>query len=255
MQLFVESKVRQTVPYRRTELSSFSPRGETFLLLARGEEIACGRWIAWVRKSPASDGSCGRESLVGDRSRSREQRQSPSSPFSSPSPSLSLAFFLPRLILPEIGHRRSKSIVTARQRSATVEIDCYRLISGGNEAETTPIASTTGMSGTCRYCKPWLKTRNAIPIEEGTFEELCSSGILFKKLMENAGKMEEHEEEKQGESAEENVKSSENGEVTKMVNALSKKEEKPNKGKEGKTVLIKQEERETGVVSLKVLAR
>ncbi|XP_065046828.1 ABC transporter C family member 2-like isoform X2 [Musa acuminata AAA Group] len=91
--------------------------------------------------------------------------------------------------------------------------------------------------------------------EEGTFEELCSSGILFQKLMENAGKMEEHEEEIQGESAEENAKSSENGEVTKMVNALSKKEEKPNKGKEGKTVLIKQEERETGVVSLKVLAR
>ncbi|URE19194.1 BAG domain [Musa troglodytarum] len=91
--------------------------------------------------------------------------------------------------------------------------------------------------------------------EEGTFEELCSSGILFQKLMENAGKMEEHEEEKQGEIAEENAKSSANGEVTKMVNALSKKEEKPNKGKEGKAVLIKQEERETGVVSLKVLAR
>jgi len=30
--------------------------------------------------------------------------------------------------------------------------------------------------------------------EEGTFEELSSQGLLFQKLMENAGKMEEYEE-------------------------------------------------------------
>jgi len=32
--------------------------------------------------------------------------------------------------------------------------------------------------------------------EEGTFEELSNNGVLFQKLMENAGKMEEYVEEK-----------------------------------------------------------
>lgn len=91
--------------------------------------------------------------------------------------------------------------------------------------------------------------------EEGTFEELSTSGVLFQKLMENAGKMEEQVEDIQGENAEEIATSFENGEVKKKENALSKSDGKPNKGKEGKSVLIKQEERETGVVSWKVLAR
>ncbi|XP_074570778.1 ABC transporter C family member 2-like isoform X2 [Curcuma longa] len=89
--------------------------------------------------------------------------------------------------------------------------------------------------------------------EDGTFEELCASGTLFQKLMENAGKMEEQIEEKQGENAEAPAKPSENGQLT--LNPLLKSEEKTSKGREGKSVLIKQEERETGVVSLKVLAR
>ncbi|XP_042465010.1 ABC transporter C family member 2-like isoform X2 [Zingiber officinale] len=89
--------------------------------------------------------------------------------------------------------------------------------------------------------------------EEGSFEELSANGTLFQKLMENAGKMEEQVEEKQGENAEAPEKLSENGQVT--LNPLLKSEEKPSKEKEGKSALIKQEERETGVVSLKVLTR
>ncbi|THU71177.1 hypothetical protein C4D60_Mb08t32790 [Musa balbisiana] len=70
--------------------------------------------------------------------------------------------------------------------------------------------------------------------EEGTFEELSTSGIHFQKLMENAGKMEEQVEEKKGGNSEETAKSAENGDVSKTVNALSKSEEKTNRGKEGK---------------------
>ncbi|EYU19138.1 hypothetical protein MIMGU_mgv1a0001471mg, partial [Erythranthe guttata] len=70
--------------------------------------------------------------------------------------------------------------------------------------------------------------------EEGTFEELSNNGILFQKLMENAGKMEEYVEE--------------NEEVSKDAN--QKQSKKP-----GKSMLIKQEERETGVVSWNVLMR
>lgn len=89
--------------------------------------------------------------------------------------------------------------------------------------------------------------------EEGTFEELSSNGILFQKLMENAGKMEEYEEQKEEDDID-NMTSSKpitNG----VVNDFSKNANHTNKRKEGKSVLIKQEERETGVVSLKVLIR
>ncbi|KAJ7969063.1 ABC transporter C family member 2-like [Quillaja saponaria] len=90
--------------------------------------------------------------------------------------------------------------------------------------------------------------------EEGTFEELSNNGILFQKLMENAGKMEEYVEEMvDSETADPSVSSIPvtNGEV----NGLLKSASQTNKSKEVKSVLIKQEERETGVVSLKVLAR
>lgn len=88
--------------------------------------------------------------------------------------------------------------------------------------------------------------------EEGTFEELSNNGVLFQKLMENAGKMEEYVE---GNDVEENIedetsKPVPNGVVTKLPNNSN-----TSKPKEGKSVLIKQEERETGVVSWKVLAR
>ncbi|KAK4259954.1 hypothetical protein QN277_006228 [Acacia crassicarpa] len=87
--------------------------------------------------------------------------------------------------------------------------------------------------------------------EEGTFEELSDHGPLFQKLMENAGKMEEYaEENRDTESNDQNTssKSVPNG----QPNDMAKIENKP---KEAKSVLIKQEERETGVVSLKVLQR
>lgn len=87
--------------------------------------------------------------------------------------------------------------------------------------------------------------------EEGTFEELSSQGFLFQKLMENAGKMEEYEEEKVDiEDTEQ--KSSSKPVVNGAVSDNSKSESKP---KGGKSILIKKEERETGVVSLSVLIR
>ncbi|KAM7270988.1 hypothetical protein ACFE04_030202 [Oxalis oulophora] len=90
--------------------------------------------------------------------------------------------------------------------------------------------------------------------EEGTFEELSNNGMLFQKLMENAGKMEEYEDEiEEAENAEQKTSSKPfpNG----TSNDLSKNGKVTNKRKEGKSVLVKQEERETGVVSLKVLSR
>ncbi|CAN1821617.1 ABC transporter C family member 2 [Linum perenne] len=88
--------------------------------------------------------------------------------------------------------------------------------------------------------------------EEGTFEELSNNGILFQKLMENAGKMEEYVEEKEDDEATEKKPSSKpvsNG------NGQINGENEVKKPKEEKSVLIKQEERETGVISLKVVSR
>eukprot|EP00262_Sarcandra_glabra_P011548 TRINITY_DN2799_c0_g1_i1.p1 TRINITY_DN2799_c0_g1~~TRINITY_DN2799_c0_g1_i1.p1 ORF type:complete len:1626 (+),score=287.39 TRINITY_DN2799_c0_g1_i1:361-5238(+) len=90
--------------------------------------------------------------------------------------------------------------------------------------------------------------------EEGTYEELTNNGELFQKLMENAGKMEDQVEEKEvGENdGQKNLTPTANGESIKMEDGLSKH---ASKVKEGKSVLIKQEERETGVVSSRVLSR
>ncbi|KAH7839010.1 hypothetical protein Vadar_033687 [Vaccinium darrowii] len=89
--------------------------------------------------------------------------------------------------------------------------------------------------------------------EEGTFEELSRSGILFQKLMENAGKIEEHVDEKGDESNCDN-KSSKSVESV-LQNVLPECWNPKSTRKVGKCVLIKQEERETGVVSWKVLTR
>ncbi|XP_051129037.1 ABC transporter C family member 12-like isoform X2 [Andrographis paniculata] len=88
--------------------------------------------------------------------------------------------------------------------------------------------------------------------EEGTFEELSKNGSLFKKLMENAGKMEEHMIEN-----EDSVNSSHEPSFLSSVdiNETSKDGVSNSKMKEGRTVLIKQEERETGIVSWNVLMR
>ncbi|CAK9181037.1 unnamed protein product [Ilex paraguariensis] len=89
--------------------------------------------------------------------------------------------------------------------------------------------------------------------EEGTFEYLSNHGVLFQKLMENAGKMEEYVEENEDvESiANKTSESLPNGDT----NGLPKDASHTNKRKEGKSILIKQEERETGVVSWNVLMR
>ncbi|THG13789.1 hypothetical protein TEA_001790 [Camellia sinensis var. sinensis] len=89
--------------------------------------------------------------------------------------------------------------------------------------------------------------------EEGTFEYLSNNGVLFQKLMENAGKMEEYVEEKEDDenASHETAKPVANG----MTNELPKDAAQTDKKKEGKSILIKQEERETGVVSRKVLKR
>lgn len=85
--------------------------------------------------------------------------------------------------------------------------------------------------------------------EHGPYEELMESGVVFKKLMENAGKMEEATEVSAGEKVEE---------VAVLDGSLSKDDStasKDPKKKEEKSILIKQEERETGVINAKVLAR
>ncbi|MCL7032709.1 hypothetical protein MKW94_014411, partial [Papaver nudicaule] len=87
--------------------------------------------------------------------------------------------------------------------------------------------------------------------EEGTFEELINNGVLFQSLMENAGKMEEHVEEKKDLEEPEEKGPPTNDEVNGMLKPVSH----TTKGEKGKTVLVKQEERETGVVSWNVLMR
>ncbi|CAN6455577.1 unnamed protein product [Victoria cruziana] len=94
--------------------------------------------------------------------------------------------------------------------------------------------------------------------EEGSFEELTNNSLLFQKLMENAGKMEDTKEEKveSSDSSEklQNPTSTEELDKESKIQGGILKVNKPAK-EEGKSVLIKQEERETGVVSLGVLTR
>ncbi|XP_062185916.1 ABC transporter C family member 2-like isoform X2 [Phragmites australis] len=106
------------------------------------------------------------------------------------------------------------------------------------------------------YVDKILLIHDGVIKEEGTFDELSYSGELFKKLMENAGKMEEQVEEKQDENKSQDVaKQTENGDVVIADVGSQKSQDNSNKTKQGKSVLIKQEERETGVVSTKVLSR
>ncbi|EPS73599.1 hypothetical protein M569_01152, partial [Genlisea aurea] len=88
--------------------------------------------------------------------------------------------------------------------------------------------------------------------EEGSFEELSEHGTLFKKLMENAGKMEEHMDENGDMSIVSHGHAP--SQVSCGKNELPKENRTVEK-KERKSVLIKQEERETGIVSWNVLGR
>lgn len=90
--------------------------------------------------------------------------------------------------------------------------------------------------------------------EEGTFEELSKNGKLFQRMMENAGKMEEMDEQgKENEAVNSDEKiSKEAANVVVKTNDMSNQAKK---GKLRKSVLVKQEERETGVISWNVLMR
>ena len=88
--------------------------------------------------------------------------------------------------------------------------------------------------------------------EEGTFDELSKNGKLFQKLMENAGKMEELVEEKE---SSENLDYKSSKPAATGENDLPQEAGYKMKVKGGKSVLIKQEERETGVISWNVLIR
>lgn len=89
--------------------------------------------------------------------------------------------------------------------------------------------------------------------EEGTFEELSKKGMLFQKLMENAGKMEEQlEEMEDSKCLDQNASKPA---PTGLVDQFPRDASHTKKTKVNKSVLIKQEERETGVVSWNVLMR
>lgn len=88
--------------------------------------------------------------------------------------------------------------------------------------------------------------------EDGTFDELSKSSKLFQKLIENAGKLEEQTVEFDIENySQKSLIPASNA----VVNDSHKEATYPRKGNGGKSVLIKQEERETGVVSWNVLMR
>ncbi|KAJ6725085.1 ATP-BINDING CASSETTE SUB-FAMILY C [Salix viminalis] len=88
--------------------------------------------------------------------------------------------------------------------------------------------------------------------EEGTFEELLRNSELFQKLMENAGKMEEQVKEKENSD---NLDYKSSKAAANWENELPQREGYRMKGKDRKSILIKQEERERGVVSWNVLIR
>ncbi|XP_027340342.1 ABC transporter C family member 12-like isoform X3 [Abrus precatorius] len=89
--------------------------------------------------------------------------------------------------------------------------------------------------------------------EQGTFEELSKSGLLFQKLMENAGKMEQQADSNEERDSHDKANDLpfKNEAIVELPNDASYEK----KGKLQKSVLIKQEERETGVISWKVITR
>uniref|UniRef100_A0A1J3IMN5 ABC-type xenobiotic transporter n=1 Tax=Noccaea caerulescens TaxID=107243 RepID=A0A1J3IMN5_NOCCA len=93
--------------------------------------------------------------------------------------------------------------------------------------------------------------------EEGTYEELSNNGPLFQRLMENAGKVEEYSEENGEAVADQTAITPVANGATNGLQMNGSDDQKPKEGNEKgrKSVLIKQEERETGVVSWRVLKR
>jgi ATP-binding cassette subfamily C (CFTR/MRP) protein 1 len=96
--------------------------------------------------------------------------------------------------------------------------------------------------------------------EQGTYEQLMTDGPLFKQLMENAGSMEDAvdddddnkhtEESKHTDGAISPLKPLKAPSLKRRSSSLKKEKEK-----KANAALIKQEERETGIVSYKVLER
>ncbi|KVI00797.1 AAA+ ATPase domain-containing protein [Cynara cardunculus var. scolymus] len=88
--------------------------------------------------------------------------------------------------------------------------------------------------------------------EEGTFEELSQNGFLFRKLMEKVGKMDDHMDGSKGRTNPDHGSSKQCTDevVDELVNdpSITTKRNR-------KSVLIRQEDRQTGIVSWKVLAR
>jgi ABC-type methionine transport system ATPase subunit len=80
-------------------------------------------------------------------------------------------------------------------------------------------------------------------VEQGTYEDLIQAGPVFQNLMENAGKMEQGSEPSDPKKSDDVIVSS------------TKDEDKDPEKKDRKSVLIKEEERETGVISWAVLSR
>ncbi|KAI7748914.1 hypothetical protein M8C21_031158, partial [Ambrosia artemisiifolia] len=88
--------------------------------------------------------------------------------------------------------------------------------------------------------------------EEGTFEELSENGLLFKALMEKVGGMDDHVE---GSECETNIDHGSSKQYADEAVGESTNDQSITTKKNRKSVLIKQEDRQTGIVSWKVLAR
>lgn len=91
--------------------------------------------------------------------------------------------------------------------------------------------------------------------EQGSYEELMENGVFFKQLMKDAGSMEDSVEDVV-EVLDEKAGASANGDLSGSEKTPSlEKKVSSKKAEAEKIVLIKKEERETGVISVKVLAR
>ncbi|KAA3460971.1 ABC transporter C family member 12-like isoform X2 [Gossypium australe] len=101
-----------------------------------------------------------------------------------------------------------------------------------------------------------LLISNGVIKEEGTFEEVSRKGRIFQKLMENAGKMERRERKGDGRYIDmEKLEPNSNKMVENEINDILKDANAAKRRKGMKAILVKQEERETGLVSWNVLMR
>ncbi|TYJ03734.1 hypothetical protein E1A91_A12G048200v1 [Gossypium mustelinum] len=99
-----------------------------------------------------------------------------------------------------------------------------------------------------------LLISNGVIKEEGTFEEVSRKGRIFQKLMENAGKMEKREGKGDGRYIDmEKLEPNSNKMVENEINDILKDANAAKRRKGMKAILVKQEERETGLVSWNVV--